>query len=53
MPGSSSTRPFGAAITEQGRVLGFREYMAPEQARGEHVDARTDVFSIESCSTKW
>src|SRR4051812_8048287 len=33
-------------ITEQGAILGTPEYMAPEQASGESVDPRTDVYAI-------
>jgi len=42
----TSSMPTAPMKTDPGAVTGTAGYMAPEQLRGEPVDARTDIFSL-------
>src|SRR4051812_7466427 len=39
-------RSGASQMTEAGSIIGTAQYLSPEQARGAHVDQRSDIYSV-------
>jgi serine/threonine protein kinase len=42
-----------AQLTEEGKIVGTLQCMAPEVLQGHEADVRSDVYALSSCCTRW
>src|SRR5438093_11729900 len=43
---SASAETMSKPLTDEGKIVGTYQYMAPEQIQGQQADARTDIFAL-------
>jgi serine/threonine protein kinase len=51
--GLSSPPTVTPPVTAQGVMVGTLQYMAPEQLEGKEADARSDLWALGACCTRW